>query len=108
MTCLVTLATKENSNELLNKDIDPTSKTLPTAQISDLWKNYIQKGIDTYNANPVSNAQKIQKFVILNEDLSIENGCMTPTMKIKRAKVYEKFAEDIEIISRFIILFYSN
>ena len=38
---------------------------------------------------------RIQKFVILNEDLSIENGCMTPTMKIKRAKVYEKFAEDI-------------
>ena len=95
LTCLVTLATKENSNELINKDVDPTSKTLPTAQLSDLWKNYIQKGIDTYNANPVSNAQKIQKFVILNEDLSIENGCMTPTMKIKRAKVYEKFAEDI-------------
>jgi len=96
LTCLVTLATKENSNELLNKEVDPTSKTLPTAQISELWKNYIQKAVDTYNANPVSNAQKIQKFVILNEDLSIENGCMTPTMKIKRAKVYEKFAEDID------------
>jgi long-subunit acyl-CoA synthetase (AMP-forming) len=38
----------------------------------------------------------IKKFVILPEELSIEGGELTPTMKLKRRVVNTKYAEEIE------------
>ena len=63
---------------------------------SDSWKSYLDNAIKQYNNNPISNAQKIQKWVLLGEDLTIQNNCMTPTMKLKRAKIYERFEKEIE------------
>ena len=42
----------------------------------------IQVGIDASNQEAVSNAQKIQKWMILPKDFSLEGGEMTPTMKV--------------------------
>ena len=42
----------------------------------------IQVGIDASNRKAVSNAQKIQKWMILPRDFSLEGGEMTPTMKV--------------------------
>ena len=58
--------------------------------------DYIQKSVDLYNANPVSKAQKIQKFTILDKDFTIQNNCLTPTMKIKRNKIYHLFEKEIK------------
>ncbi|MCC5915313.1 MAG: long-chain fatty acid--CoA ligase [Balneolaceae bacterium] len=40
--------------------------------------------------------ERVKKFVLLEEPLSIDNGELTPTMKVKRPVVHEKFKEEIE------------
>ena len=56
----------------------------------------IQGAIDSYNSRAVSNAQKVQKFVILNTDFSVPGGEITETQKLKRKIVAEKYEQEIE------------
>ncbi len=44
----------------------------------------------------LSKFETIKKFKILDADLSVENGMLTPTFKVKRGVVTKKFAEVIE------------
>lgn len=46
----------------------------------------------------VSNAEAIKKFRVLPVDFTEDTGELTPTMKVKRNVVAEKFATDIEAI----------
>jgi long-chain acyl-CoA synthetase len=46
----------------------------------------------------VSHAESIRKFRILPVDFTEDTGELTPTMKVKRKVVAEKFADDIEAI----------
>ncbi|XP_058394027.1 long-chain-fatty-acid--CoA ligase ACSBG2 isoform X1 [Diceros bicornis minor] len=56
----------------------------------------IQRGIDAVNQEAVSNAQRIQKWVILEKDFSISGGELGPTTKIKRHFVTWKYKKQIE------------
>ncbi len=40
--------------------------------------------------------EKIKKIQLIEENFSIENGLMTPTMKVKRKKVTEKYKNQLE------------
>ncbi|KTG01631.1 hypothetical protein cypCar_00047494, partial [Cyprinus carpio] len=55
----------------------------------------IQEGIDRVNAKATSNAQRIQKWTILQRDFSISSGELGPTMKLKRPVVSKMYEEDI-------------
>ncbi len=55
----------------------------------------IQAHIDEMNAH-FARVEQIKKFTILKRNFSIEDGELTPTLKVKRAKVNAHFAEDIE------------
>ncbi|MGW5521374.1 AMP-dependent synthetase/ligase [Gordonia sp. NPDC003950] len=55
----------------------------------------IQSAIDDANKT-VSHAEAIKKFRILPADFSEETGEMTPTLKVKRSVVVDKFSDDIE------------
>jgi len=46
--------------------------------------------------NNLTLVEKIKKFQIINENFSIENGLLTPTMKVKRNKVTEKYKKILE------------
>ncbi len=59
------------------------------------FRAYIQSQLDGVN-NTLARVQTIKKFVILPEELSIEGGELTPTMKLKRRIVNEKYAAEIE------------
>jgi len=61
----------------------------------DTFRAYIQTQLDGINAT-LARVQTIKKFVILPEELSIEGGELTPTMKLKRRIVNEKYAAEIE------------
>ncbi|XP_062481162.1 long-chain-fatty-acid--CoA ligase ACSBG2 isoform X1 [Pezoporus occidentalis] len=55
----------------------------------------IQKGIAAVNENATSNAQRIQKWTLLEKDFSVFSGELGPTMKLKRAVVLEKYKDQI-------------
>ncbi|XP_010003883.1 PREDICTED: long-chain-fatty-acid--CoA ligase ACSBG2 [Chaetura pelagica] len=55
----------------------------------------IQKGISTVNEGAVSNAQKVQKWIILEKDFSLTGGELGPTMKLKRPAVLLKYKDQI-------------
>jgi long-chain acyl-CoA synthetase len=57
----------------------------------------VQAAID-YANKAVSKAEAIKTFRILNEDLSIEGGELTPTLKLKRSVVASKYARVIDEI----------
>lgn len=59
---------------------------------------HIQVGIDAVNMKSVSRAQKIQKWMILPEDFSVQGGELGPTLKLKRNYITKKYKHLIEKI----------
>ncbi|KAF3695497.1 Long-chain-fatty-acid--CoA ligase ACSBG2 [Channa argus] len=57
--------------------------------------NAIKEGVERVNARATSNAQKIQKWVILERDFSISGGELGPTMKLRRPIVVKMYQEKI-------------
>jgi len=40
--------------------------------------------------------EKIKKFVIINEEFTIENGMLTPTLKLKRKEIIKNYKQQLE------------
>jgi long-chain acyl-CoA synthetase len=57
----------------------------------------IQGVLDGVNAN-YARVEQIKKFFILDHDLSQETGELTPTLKVKRNVVNEKYAADFDAL----------
>ena len=55
----------------------------------------IQKEIEKININ-LSKIEKIKKFLIIKDQFTIENGLMTPTLKLKRYKIINNYKIEIE------------
>ena len=64
---------------------------------SEKVRELFQKGVDTVNQG-LSNVERVKKFTILPTDLSVEGGELTPTLKVKRKAVNEKYTSQIEAI----------
>nr|XP_039321945.1 long-chain-fatty-acid--CoA ligase ACSBG2 isoform X2 [Saimiri boliviensis boliviensis] len=77
--------------------------TLKASTVTDIVKQKdslvykaIQEGINDVNQEATSNAQKIQKWVILEKDFSIYGGELGPTMKLKRHFIAQKYKKQID------------
>ena len=46
--------------------------------------------------NNLSIVEQIRKFILIDEEFTIDNNMMTPTMKIKRFQVKKIFGEELE------------
>ncbi len=57
----------------------------------------VQKAINAAN-EAVSNSEAIKKFSILLEDLTIDNGYLTPKMSIRRHLILQDFAKEIDAL----------
>ncbi len=58
-------------------------------------KEKINKVIEKINKK-LTLLEKIKRIQLIDENFSIENGLMTPTMKVKRKKVTEKYKNQLE------------
>ncbi|MDX1415759.1 MAG: AMP-binding protein [Candidatus Promineifilaceae bacterium] len=56
----------------------------------------IQRGIDEEVNPQFARVENIRKFTILSRNLTIDDGELTPTLKIKRHNVNKNFSEEIE------------
>ena len=61
----------------------------------EINKEKIKLAIENINKN-LTLIEKIKKFVLIYEEFTIENGMLTPTLKLKRKKILEKYKEDLE------------
>ncbi|MET3860832.1 long-chain acyl-CoA synthetase [Dietzia sp. 2505] len=73
-----------------------------TGEVSDLLQDgdlvgAIQDAVDQANKS-VSRAESIRKFKILAAEFSVESGELTPTLKLKRNVVHDRFGSEIEAL----------
>ena len=67
---------------------------VPSKEFSN-QKEKINEIVNDVNNN-LTLIEKIKKFQLINESFSIENGLLTPTMKVKRNKVILKYKNILE------------
>ncbi|KAM3611025.1 uncharacterized protein V6R79_012660 [Siganus canaliculatus] len=58
----------------------------------------IQEGLERVNARATSNAQKVQKWVMLERDFSVGGGELGPTLKLRRPIVVKMYQDKIDEI----------
>ncbi len=61
----------------------------------------VQKSLDKAIARAnkaVSRAESIRKYRVLENDFTIDNGYLTPSLKVKRSLVLEDFAHEVEAL----------
>ena len=65
--------------------------------VSEFEEN--KKEIEFYLENlnkSLSLVEKVKKFKLIKDEFTIDNGMLTPTLKLKRKKILEKYKEDLE------------
>ncbi|XP_072526915.1 long-chain-fatty-acid--CoA ligase ACSBG1 isoform X1 [Salminus brasiliensis] len=65
-----------------------------------LLNQAIQDGIARVNSKATSNAQRIQKWIVLGKDFSVSGGELGPTMKLRRAAVLKMYHNEVETFYR--------
>jgi long-chain acyl-CoA synthetase len=93
LTALITLDAEEVSNFGKEHGWD----TADTAELSRRpeIEEIVQRAVDEVNSK-VARVEQIKKFTILPHDITQETGELTPTLKVKRNVVYEKYAKEYD------------
>ena len=78
------------------KQIGSSATTYSEATQDPKWIEYVNTGMKQGNSKTTSNAQIVQKWAWLPVDVSEKGGELTPTLKLKRKIVSEKYADLIE------------
>ncbi|ROR71776.1 AMP-dependent synthetase/ligase [Bogoriella caseilytica] len=90
---LVTLDTEMMPGWLKNHDMP--EMTVEQAAKDPKIREHLQMAVDRANSK-VSKAEQIKDFTVLTTDFTVENGYLTPSMKVKRSEVLKDFAPAIE------------
>mmetsp|Transcript_5029 Transcript_5029/g.7686 ORF Transcript_5029/g.7686 Transcript_5029/m.7686 type:complete len:660 (+) Transcript_5029:95-2074(+) len=77
----------------IGSEIGSSATTMSEAKDDPKWIEYINNGMKKANSRTTSNAQVVQKWRMLPVDLSEKAGDLTPTMKVKRNVVCEKYKD---------------
>ncbi|WP_084103493.1 long-chain fatty acid--CoA ligase [Demequina sp. NBRC 110056] len=93
IAALVTLDAEALPGWLKSKGLEPM--TVEQAATDERILSRVQKAIDRANT-AVSKAESVRTFRILSDDLTIDNGMLTPSMKVKRGRVLEEYADVID------------
>ncbi len=61
----------------------------------DINKEKIQKILENINKN-LTLVEKIKKFALIDEEFTINNGMLTPTLKLKRKEIVKNYKQQLE------------
>ena len=84
---------------------DPAEQLAKLAELGHDLSEYTAVGSDIYNQleeavmelnKKFSNPEQIKKFTVLPRDLGVDQGELTPTLKIRRKQIRENWAAEIE------------
>jgi long-chain acyl-CoA synthetase len=92
LTALVTLDPEEAVKFAQDHDLPQDPEALAS---NPLVRQAIEEHIEEIN-HKFARVEQVKKFEILPRDLSQEGGELTPTLKVKRAVVASKYADQIE------------
>jgi long-chain acyl-CoA synthetase len=92
LTALVTLDPEEAVKFAQDHDLPQDPEALAS---NPLVRQAIEEHVEGIN-HKFARVEQVKKFEILPRDLSQEGGELTPTLKVKRAVVAEKYADRIE------------
>ena len=67
------------------------TKNLADKEVNEIISSEVKKANEG-----LSSIEKIRKFIIAKEPFSTENGLLTPTMKVRRHKVFEIYGETLD------------
>ena len=70
------------------------AKSTSEAATCDKFKAHLEKQIEAVNSE-LARVQNVRKFAILPGELTIEGGELTPTMKLKRRVIADKYKTEI-------------
>lgn len=93
LTALITLDPEKVADEAAA--VGSQAKNAAEAAQCDIFGKHFESLIADVNKT-LARVQTIKKYTIVPEDFSVEGGELTPTMKLKRRIIYEKYADDIE------------
>ncbi|MPV37666.1 AMP-dependent synthetase/ligase [Georgenia subflava] len=69
--------------------------TVEQAARDEFVREHLQMAVDRANAK-VSRAESVRAFHVLDEDFTVENGYLTPSLKVKRNLVLADYAQTVE------------
>ena len=84
---------------------DPAKQLAKLAELGHDLSEYTAVGSETYNQletavnelnGKFSNPEQVKKFTVLPRDLSVDDGELTPTLKIRRKQIRENWSSEIE------------
>ena len=93
LIALITLDPEEAG--ALAEQVGAEDASLPALAQNEAVRAEVQKAVDEVNSH-VGPVEQIKRFEILDHDLSQETGELTPTLKVKRNVVHEKFADVVD------------
>jgi len=92
---LAALMTIDEENAMaVAAEIGSDATTIAELVGDEIFREHIQKAVDTINST-LARFETIKSFAILPDAFSVESGELTPTMKMKRKVVNQKYADVI-------------
>ncbi|MFH8291293.1 AMP-dependent synthetase/ligase [Streptomyces sp. NPDC018059] len=88
---LITLDTEEVTGWAAREGVTLTEPLSRDPRVHAL----VQEAVDAANAT-VSRPARLRAFAVLDEDFTVEGGLLTPSLKVRRRAVTERYAEVVE------------
>lgn len=93
--CVALITLNAQAIRLWLAGIEPTLVEAPKLHDLPVVLSMVEKEVARVNEG-LASFESIKKFAVLPEDFTIEDGLLTPTLKVKRKAVYAKYRHEID------------